>query len=243
MKAQDVIARLAGQSRVIVLGGIAVVLHGLSRSTKDIDIWLDPLDNEQLWANSLNDFLSTEGLTASRVGDGIENFIPIRPDELANVVASERFVRALGTDRPVDIFRIPNHLTTKEFNEIWERSQRLPDGTRMLDEIDLIVTKMETGRPHDESDIRFLQNKVERIYRQRLKTCSLKEGTEMLERLPTPNLVAFAATEAEDRAVRNMGMQILEDLCMVGDPYALQLAGDIKRKIEQERGGDGRGSR
>lgn len=53
MKAHDVVTRLARRSRVIILGGIAVVLHGLHRSTRDVDLWVDPLGDADLWADSL----------------------------------------------------------------------------------------------------------------------------------------------------------------------------------------------
>ena len=47
MIAQEAVAFLAGKRRTVLLGGMAVILHGLSRNTKDYDIWLDPLPDEQ----------------------------------------------------------------------------------------------------------------------------------------------------------------------------------------------------
>ena len=40
MTAQEAVVFLANRRRVVLLGGMAVILHGLSRSTKDYDIWL-----------------------------------------------------------------------------------------------------------------------------------------------------------------------------------------------------------
>ena len=37
------IRKLTQRHRVVVLGGLAVIAHGLSRSTYDGDIWLDPM--------------------------------------------------------------------------------------------------------------------------------------------------------------------------------------------------------
>ena len=229
MKAHDVVAQIAAQIRVIVLGGIAVVLHGLHRSTKDVDLWLDPLANEQLWADTLRPLLESGGLIAARVADETGHFVPIAFGDIASVVARDRFVRILGSDRPIDVFRIPNHLEASEFDQIWQRSKPLEDGTRLIDEIDLIVTKMDTGRPHDEADMRFLQLKVESAYRQRIRSCSPSEAAKLFERFSTPDIAAFAATEAEDRAVRALGLQILDDLCAAGDHYAMQLAEGIRR--------------
>ncbi len=207
LKAHEVVTRLARRGRVIVLGGIAVVLHGFHRSTKDVDLWVDPLGDERLWADSLRQFMRSEGLTAARFADAAGNFAPVDLEEIPAVVAEDRFVRILGADRPIDAFRAPNHLTAEEFDEIWQRCELLEDGTRLLDEIDLIVTKMGTGRPHDEADTRFLQSKVERSYRERIKTCSPNEASKLFERFTTPDIAAFAATEAEDPAVRALGRQ------------------------------------
>ena len=44
------------------------------------------------------------------------------------------------------------------------------------------MTEMETGRPHDEADMRFLQLKVENAYRQRIRSCSPSEAAKLFER-------------------------------------------------------------
>jgi hypothetical protein len=45
---EQFIEQLAIRARVLMIGGLAVIAHGLSRATKDADIWLEPLDNEAL---------------------------------------------------------------------------------------------------------------------------------------------------------------------------------------------------
>ena len=47
------IRRLTGGHRVLLLGGLAVIAHGLARATKDADVWLDPLASAELWACAL----------------------------------------------------------------------------------------------------------------------------------------------------------------------------------------------
>lgn len=42
MKAKAVVDSLANRRNTLLMGGMAVILHGLSRTTKDIDIWVDP---------------------------------------------------------------------------------------------------------------------------------------------------------------------------------------------------------
>ncbi len=228
LKSHDVVRLLAAEHRVVVLGGIAVVLHGLHRTTKDVHIWIDPQKNANLWGVSLKNFLKSNALTAAMVSDDIGNFVSIPLDEIGSVAAEQRFVRILGADRPIDAFRISSHLDADEFDEIWERSEPLQDGARLMSEIDLIVTKIDTGRPHDDADMRFLQTKVETAYRQRLLKCSFAEAVELFERFPTADLAAFAAVNAEDRSVRDLGLRTLDDLANEGDFYATELSNEIK---------------
>ena len=42
--ADDIARRLAASYRVVTLGGVAVITHGLSRNTHDLDVWLDPME-------------------------------------------------------------------------------------------------------------------------------------------------------------------------------------------------------
>ena len=208
----------------------------MSRHTKDIDVWLDPLDNERVWTDALRTVLEAGDLTVSRVANEAGLFTAIPSDAIAETVARDRFVRILGADRPIDVFRIPNHLDVGDFDEVWERSGELLDGTRLIDEIDLVLTKMETGRPHDEADIRFLQAKIESAYKERLRTCSMNEAKELFERFPTPDIAAFAAAEAEDRGVRALGLELLNNLSVAGDPYAEQLREDVRKRLDRNRG-------
>jgi hypothetical protein len=47
------IRELAARHRVILLGGMAMIAHGLTRQTKDFDIWLEPFSGAQEWAAML----------------------------------------------------------------------------------------------------------------------------------------------------------------------------------------------
>ena len=50
-KASEIIERLAAQQRVLILGGIAVIAHGPSRTTEDADVWLDPMESIENWCD------------------------------------------------------------------------------------------------------------------------------------------------------------------------------------------------
>ena len=96
-----------------------------------------------------------------------------------------------------------------------------------MEEIDLIVTKQLTNRGHDETDIRFLQDKIEADYRGRLPMCSAQEAKEMLGRFATPGIAAFAFKEARDAGVRLLGWNILNEMREAGDPFAEDLIREL----------------
>ena len=48
-----IIRLLAGEFRVMTLGGVAVIASGLSRNTFDADIWVEPMDTADRWAKSV----------------------------------------------------------------------------------------------------------------------------------------------------------------------------------------------
>jgi hypothetical protein len=59
-KAEKVVEHLASTQRVIFLGGIAVIAHGLSRVTEDSDIWLDPGSSLGEWCDRLRAVLPSD---------------------------------------------------------------------------------------------------------------------------------------------------------------------------------------
>ena len=40
---------LTSDKRAVLIGGLAVIAHGLSRGTKDADIWLEPMEEAEDW--------------------------------------------------------------------------------------------------------------------------------------------------------------------------------------------------
>lgn len=46
---QTFIDRLTESHRVVVLGGLAVIVHGYSRHTHVADVWLDPMESPEVW--------------------------------------------------------------------------------------------------------------------------------------------------------------------------------------------------
>jgi len=42
--ADEVVQVMARKFRILTLGGVAVISHGLSRNTHDLDVWCEPLE-------------------------------------------------------------------------------------------------------------------------------------------------------------------------------------------------------
>jgi hypothetical protein len=57
MTAPEALAFLARERRTVLLGGAAVILHGMNRSTKDFDIWMDPHPDADTWAAPIGHLL------------------------------------------------------------------------------------------------------------------------------------------------------------------------------------------
>lgn len=230
---------LAAQRRVLVLGGLALTLHGSTRTTQDVDLWLEPLDSVSLWADAVkNVILSADGVSAAR-GTSSGAFVSIGLDEIATAVAHDRFIRILGLEEPVDLFSIPRNCEREDFNEFWGRGRQLDDGTRLMDPIDLVITKLDTGREQDANDIAFLQKKIERQYEGALISCSLDECRRLLDRFATPDIAYFAATKAKNRDVCAFGKRLLNEMARDGDPYAVEFE-DKLRAHERGLGALGR---
>lgn len=225
----EIIKQLAGEFRVMTRGGLAVIASGLSRNTFDADIWVEPMNSSELWAKGVAPFVYDAG-TAQPVAIG--SWEKIAREALASVIERDGVIRINGLERPLDIFRDPNQLERSHFDEIWQRAQPMDDGTRLPDPIDLLVSKQETGRDKDQTDIIFLEGKIQADYLSHLPKASRDEAVQMLERFLTPRVAEVALAHA-DQAVRDLGLRFLRELAQEGDPFAVE----ILRKIGKQGNG------
>ncbi len=217
--ADELIGLLAGRYRVVTLGGVAVISHGLNRNTYDADIWLDPDGTIVDWVSRVGPVIfSFPSARPVRIG----TWEPFAEPDLAAVIDDDKVIRVLGLDRPLDIFRDPNELEISEFDDVWNRATALDDGTRVPDVIDLLVTKQATGRDKDLQDIAFLEAKAEREYLAKLPTASADEAAAMLARFLTPK-VAEAGLHHSEQSVRVLSLGYLKELAEEGDPFAKEI--------------------
>jgi hypothetical protein len=141
--------------RYVVVGGVAVVLHGFARLTADLDLAVD-LDQEQV-----------RRTISALVRLGFVPRIPVDPLSFADPVLRERWRRDHGTRvfnlydpgdplRSVDLFvddPVP-------FSDLWARAEvvHLRSVTvRIASIADLVKMKERAGRPQDHEDIEALQ--------------------------------------------------------------------------------------
>jgi hypothetical protein len=214
----------------VLLGGAAVILHGLSRLTKDFDIWQDPLPDPKSWATAIAELLNSNGeLQAQRIGMTVPGrWEVIAIDEIPIVGSEDGLIRVVGTDRPIDIFYRPNELGIEDFEQVWQRSIEAERGLRLMEKIDLLITKQDTQRVTDITDIKFLEDRISDEYRVKLKNCSEREAKELLDRFATPEIAAFAFGENQDGQVKRIAWQVLDEMRIQGDPFAAELVREIQ---------------
>ena len=126
--------------RYIVIGGIASVLHGVPRSTFDLDILIEATESN---ASRLLDAMLDAGL-------GTASLITFK-DLLANEITIFK-----------DRVRIDVQTSTPgiEFENVWARKDTLSyQGQQffILSKCDLIQSKRAAGRPVDLEDVRLLE--------------------------------------------------------------------------------------
>jgi hypothetical protein len=145
--------------RYVVVGGVAVNLHGYQRFTKDIDLVIELVPDRALKA--------LQALEAI----GYKPNIPVKLADFADPMIREAWIRDKGmmvfqmysdqTRMSIDIFvQYP-----LDFDELWDQGTKidLPDTSLRIASIDhLILMKRKANRPQDLLDIEQLE-KIKRF--------------------------------------------------------------------------------
>lgn len=213
------IESLSKDGRVVLLGGLAVIAHGLSRATKDIDVWLDPLGDVTEWTGVVRRVLSKYdqakpyNLRRKRV---------VECEQMEEVIARDSVIRIVGLDRPIDIFRIPHNFTAEDFDEVWEHTEKAIGGARLPDEIDLLVTKEGTSRHQDIADASFLEDKIRSRLCETLQTCAFPEAEAAFQRY-VDHETCRAALGNPHADVRELALATLRQFAADGDPFAREI--------------------
>jgi len=213
------IESLAAEGRVLLLGGLAVIAHGLSRATKDVDVWLDPLSCPSEWTALLQRVLQRHCGAAPY---DLKNKRVVQAGALEQVIDRDGVIRVVGLDRPVDIFRVPHNLQAADFPDVWQHARIQVGGARLPDEIDLLVTKEGTARPQDAADIAFLEERVRMRLSEQLRTCTFAEAHAIFQRY-VDHETCRAALENPEEQVRELALSHLRRFAADGDPFAREL--------------------
>jgi len=203
---------LASRNRVLLLGGMAIIAHGLNRSTMDVDVWLEPFGTSLLWVERLLD--AKRCFSQAHFYD-LFNKTSIADKDAVVCIERDCVIRIAGLDRPVDLFRIPNNLEVGDFELCWQHSVISLGDVRVMDEVDLLVTKEDTSRDQDAADIAFLERRIRNRIVPFLLTCNATEADSVLARYADPE-VCRAALANPSEEVRTLAGQVLGEL-MAGD--------------------------
>jgi hypothetical protein len=213
---QAFIDQLTANHRVVVLGGLAVIAHGYSRHTKDADIWLDPLSSSQDWARAVSNVC---GRFPGTTIHGLPGWNEIAGSEVAVAAQQAGVIRIVGLNCPLDIFRRPNEFKESDFETVVRHAFRSGDGTLLPAPLDLIQSKLQTGRDKDVQDIFYLESLVRADYKKRLPTATLEEAVEMLGR--------YSEWQVLESALQNPLIQVqelarthLREFAEAGDPFS-----------------------
>ncbi len=110
----------------------------------------------------------------------------------------------------------------------------MKDGVHLPSEIDLYVTKANTGREQDWNDRLFLESLVKKRYRERLPVCGLTEAQSLLGRFLDPECLQYAL-DNPNAAVREMALKHLREFESEGDPYSRDILAEWRKNNLRNR--------
>lgn len=131
------------QVRFLLIGGYAVIAYGYTRTTGDLDLWIDP--SEQNKAALIDTFRDLE-------------FDEIELDHINQMDFNEANVFSMGTvPQKIDFLTKVSHV---DFDEAYTKVVLMDFDDLRLPFVhynDLVLMKMTTGRLKDQADIEELQ--------------------------------------------------------------------------------------
>jgi hypothetical protein len=146
----------AGGVRYLLVGGHAVAAHGRPRTTKDVDIWLEPhRENIERACGALARF-------------GV-------PAEIVEALRTAKVSEIVWLGRPPVRIDFLQALPGVDFRESWSRRVTVDIGGVSITVIakdDLMANKRAVGRPQDIRDVRALSRQTPVMPRRKRRTKS-----------------------------------------------------------------------
>ncbi|MFT7173734.1 MAG: hypothetical protein ACI9NQ_001959 [Paracoccaceae bacterium] len=223
-KVEDIVVRLAAEKRVVMIGGLAVIAHGLSRATKDVDVWLDPTPGVEKWLSSIQSLIAPPERIVTLPGwKGLDS------TDLLENVENVGMVRVEGLDMPLGLFFRPNGLRVDEFERVWSDATSIEDGTMLPSLLDLLCTKEETNRKRDFTDASFLIGMAREQQGKKLSSAQSTDEAKSLMDAFFDHSVLAQGLENPLPKIREVIWREVENLAIDGDPFA--------KEMLEERGG------
>jgi hypothetical protein len=211
---------LTSEHRVLVLGGLAVIAHGLSRATKDANVWLEPMVDAKTWLAVLENAMRRSSVSLEL--RCLPGWQVLHGAELSANIEHTGIVRVLGLHVPLDVFRGPNQVEDSDFDAFWETAQPQDDGTRVPAPLDLLMTKEDTGRDCDNADREFLLAKARVAAGASLAGANALEARRILDSF-FDHEVCRRGLANPDPEVRALILTELRVLAQEGDPFAREI--------------------
>lgn len=213
---QEFLGRAATRQRTVLIGDLALIVHGSHWSAKNGEAWLEPLDSPEQWAASL---LATVAEFAGLRFWSLAGRRHFAPDELADTIAADSVARVSGLIADLDLFRKPNGFELEDFDAVWIAAEPRAEGVRVMDPVNLFLSKENTGREGDRRDISFLEPIIRRDLGTRLAVASLEEARGILARY-ADYVVCERALANPDPAVRTLARERLAEMAEQGDWFS-----------------------
>ena len=152
---EPILARLNEQGgRYVVVGGLAVVLHGHARLTVDLDLVVDLAPE------------AARRTISALVGLGFRPLAPVEALDFADAARRREWVKEKGM-RVFSLYEPESPLSTVDlfvespidFEELYRKAERIPIGTTVVPVVaipHLIQMKQAAGREQDRADLRVL---------------------------------------------------------------------------------------
>ena len=205
---------------MILLGGLAVIGHGMDRGTKDADLWMEPMDSAESWLKILNSVLGQ--FDGARIVT-LPGWEDLSGADLVENLEQVGMVRVEGLGVPLDLFRKPNGVEIEEFDEIWKRSRSLPDRIGLPHPLDLVRTKEDTNRDHDQTDHVYLMSLARRTQGEALASVLNQDEALVLMDEFYDYAVLERGLDNPLPEVREVIWREIKQLAADGDPFAKEL--------------------
>ena len=223
----DFVTELTRETRVILLGELAVIGHGMDRGTKDADLWMEPMDSTEEWLDILN--LVLDKFEGARIVT-LPGWESLCGAALVENLEQVGMVRVGGLGVPLDLFRKPHGVGVEEFDEIWKRSRSLPDRIGLPHPLDLVRTKEDTNRDHDQTDHVYLMSLARRSQGEALAAArNQDEALALMDEFHDYAVLEHGLDNTLPE-VRDVIWCEIKQLAADGDPFAKELL--------EERGSD-----